>query len=106
MKDIKVLLDAEGAAVEEAEKRGEQYRSLDDVVITRGHGRTRILQIRINDDEYAALEALANQRHIPTSTAARSMLLAAMAPQPKIDEALDQIEKGVSVLRGHQLIGT
>jgi len=104
MKNIKEILDAEGAAVEEAEERGEQYRVLDDVVMTRGHGRSRVLQIRVNDDEYAALETLAAQRRIPPSTAARSILLAAMGPQLKYEEALDQIEKSVNVLRGHQLI--
>jgi uncharacterized protein YbaP (TraB family) len=43
--------------------------------ITRGHSRARTLQIRLNEDELAALNALAQARGIPPSTLARDLLL-------------------------------
>lgn len=44
-------------------------------ITTRGHARTRTLQVRLNDDELAALEARAAEQGIPVSTLARSILL-------------------------------
>lgn len=46
-----------------------------DVKVTRGHDRTRVLQIRLNEDEYAKLERLAKDQSVPVSTLARSYLL-------------------------------
>lgn len=47
--------------------------------VSRGHGRAKTLQVRLNDDEYAALEALAAARELPVSTVARSILLPALS---------------------------
>jgi hypothetical protein len=44
--------------------------------ITRGHSRAKTLQVRLNDDELAALTLLAQTRGIPVSTLARDLLLA------------------------------
>ena len=80
-KSIKRLLDAEGAASEEAEVMSDQHTELPDHVrVTRGHGRSRTLQIRLNGDEYHALELLAKGRDLPVSTLARSLILIALAP--------------------------
>jgi len=74
-KDIAQALAAEAQAVEEAEAQGEQLRDLSEVKVTRGHSRARVLQIRLNDDEMAKLETLAETRGLPTSTVARALLL-------------------------------
>lgn len=47
--------------------------------MTRGHGRTRTLQVRLNDEEYEQLARAAKDRHLPESTLARSLLLDALA---------------------------
>ncbi|MCF8588396.1 hypothetical protein [Gordonia liuliyuniae] len=46
-----------------------------DVKVTRGHGRARTLQVRLNDDEMDAIEAIAAERELPVSTVARDILL-------------------------------
>ena len=46
--------------------------------VTRGHARTRTLQVRLNDDEYEALSRAAKAQHLPESTFARSALLEAL----------------------------
>lgn len=43
--------------------------------VTRGHGRSKTLQVRLNDDEFAALARVAEERGIPVSTLARDLLL-------------------------------
>lgn len=52
------------------------------VKVTRGGPRTRVLQVRLNDDELAALEALAEERNLPASTVVREMILNALDPAP------------------------
>ena len=74
-KDIDEVLAAESQAVEEAEERGEQYRDLSEVRVTRGHSRSRTLQVRLNDEEMERLGEIAEARGLPTSTVARAMLL-------------------------------
>lgn len=43
--------------------------------VTRGHSRANTLQVRLNDDELAALNSLAETRGIPISTLARHLLM-------------------------------
>jgi len=71
-----------------------------DVKVERGHNRTRTLQVRMNDDEFADLEALALERGLPPSTVARSILVAALRPVGDFAAALDRIERDVQALRG------
>ncbi|MDR2722978.1 MAG: hypothetical protein LBB54_04560 [Cellulomonadaceae bacterium] len=95
------IIAKEAATVEEAEAAGVMYRDLSEVTITRGSARTRTLQVRMNDDEYAALEALANKQHIPASTAARDILReATRQPQATPTEAIERIESALKTLRG------
>lgn len=43
--------------------------------VTRGHGRSKTLQVRLKDDEFAALARVAQERGVPASTLARELLL-------------------------------
>ncbi len=55
--------------------------------VTRGHRRSRTLQVRLNDEELAALVHVAEARGIPVSTLARDVLLtqlASPADAPKV----------------------
>ncbi|PRZ39734.1 hypothetical protein CLV47_11898 [Antricoccus suffuscus] len=76
MSDTKALLDAEGAASE----AGKDAPLRPGTSLTRGHGRTKTLQVRLNDDEYAALSALAETRNVPVSTLVRSLILPVITP--------------------------
>ena len=94
------VLAAEALAVEAAESSTSTVRPLSQVKVTRGHSRARTLQVRLNDDELADLEALASQRGLPPSTVARSILMAALRPAGDFAAALDRIEADVHALRG------
>jgi len=91
-KDIAKVLAAESQAAEEAEERGEQLRGLSEVRVTRGHSRSRVLQIRLNSDELERLEILAEERGLPTSTVARALLLQSLdsgsAELPDVEAAV------------------
>jgi len=56
--------------------------------ITRGHSRAKTLQVRLNDDELAALAALAAARGIPVSTLARDLLLGQLGAADTSTKAL------------------
>lgn len=56
--------------------------------ITHGHRRAKTLQIRLNDDELAALTSLAQGRGIPVSTLARDLLLGQLAASDTSTKAL------------------
>lgn len=43
--------------------------------LSRGHGRSRTLQVRLNAEELQALTDMAQQREVPASTLARDLLL-------------------------------
>lgn len=46
------------------------------VTVTRGNPRSKVLQVRLNADEYEAIERIAADRGLPASTVAREQLLA------------------------------
>lgn len=92
------LLAAEAKAVEAAES-DQEAPIRGDVRITRGHGRARTLQIRLNDDELAELTALAQDRGLPVSTVARQLLLQSLAPADDLKTALDRLERDLSAVR-------
>ena len=48
--------------------------------ISRGYGRSKILQVRLNPDELAELEQLAAKRGLPTSTVAREAIMRLIRP--------------------------
>ena len=98
MKELKDLLDAEGAAAEAAEADPNSPKRAD-VQVTRGHSRARTLQIRLNEDELAELVGLAQDRGLPVSTVARQLLLQSLAPADDLKSALDRLERDVSAVR-------
>jgi hypothetical protein len=58
------------------------------VKVTRGHPRSRVLQVRLNPDEYAAIERIAERRGLPASTVAREELLKLVAEEDAQDQPL------------------
>lgn len=67
--------------------------------IVRGHKRTRTLQVRLNDDEFAALEAAAERIGIPTSTFARDLLLRQLGSTlPERQEIIARIRADLDAL--------
>ena len=49
--------------------------------VTRGHGRSKTLQIRLNPEELEELERIADDRGLPTSTVAREAILRLIRPR-------------------------
>ncbi|AVR77049.1 hypothetical protein SEA_LESTON_87 [Mycobacterium phage Leston] len=79
----RIINDAATMAEVDAEIMGDEV-DLTDVEVTRGGPRTRVLQVRLNNDEMQAVEALAAARDLPASTVAREILLSALQP-PNVD---------------------
>lgn len=44
-------------------------------VISRSNARSRMFNVRLSDEQFEALQAVANARHLPMSTMARAWLL-------------------------------
>jgi hypothetical protein len=76
---IDQILD-EAAAQAEASEYDVDVEIPAHVKVTRGGPRTKVLQVRLNDDELAALEVLADSRGLPASTVVREMILNAINP--------------------------
>lgn len=74
MSRISDLIDAEVRAAEaEPDSGGTSLPA--SVKVTRGHDRSRVLQVRLNADEYRLLAKHAEEAMIPVSTFARAVLL-------------------------------
>ncbi|HJT91929.1 MAG TPA: CopG family transcriptional regulator [Mycobacterium sp.] len=73
-------LAAEIAAEAEAIDNNRDAPITDKTTVTRGHGRSKVLQIRLNDDELAELERVAETRGLPPSTVAREAILRMLDP--------------------------
>lgn len=57
-----------------------------------GHARSKVLQVRLNPEEMAALEAIAERRELPVSTVAREQILRLLADSdPAIANQLLQL---------------
>jgi hypothetical protein len=76
-KELRELLD-EVAADAEAERGQDQDAPLPPhVKVSRpNRARSRVLQVRLNPDEFEAIERIAERRGLPASTVAREQLLA------------------------------
>jgi len=68
------LIAAEVAAAESASDRPDEPLP-DHVRVTRGHDRSRVLQVRLSEAEYEALAEHAQAHDVPASTFARAVLL-------------------------------
>jgi hypothetical protein len=92
------LLVTEAKAAEAAEAdQGSAIRA--DVRITRGHSRSRTLQVRLNENELEALAVMADQRGLPVSTVARLLLLQALTPVDDLKAIFDRMERDLAALR-------
>jgi len=99
-KKLDKLLAEEATAVEEAEKFSDPEAPLPDhVTVTRGHPRSRNLQVRFREDEFAELAAYAQDRGLPVSTVVRSLVLQAIAPADDLKTAFDRLEADIAAVR-------
>jgi hypothetical protein len=96
--ELKALIDAEGRAAEAAEA-DQVSIARSEAQVTRGHDRTRTLQIRLNEEELGELAAVAKDRGLPISTVARQLLLQSLAPADDLKSALDRLERDVFEVR-------
>ncbi len=78
MMSVKKLIEREVAAAENASDDPNAPLP-SHIRVTRGHDRTRVLQIRLSDDEYQAVLDQADSEHVPASTFARDILLRGIA---------------------------
>lgn len=78
MSKVSDLIASEVAAAEAAPDRpGEPLAS--HVRVTRGHDRSRVLQVRLSEAEYAMLAERADEQQVPASTFARAVILQGLA---------------------------
>jgi antitoxin component of RelBE/YafQ-DinJ toxin-antitoxin module len=100
MSRLEQLLEAEALAAEEAERTSDPLAPLPDFVnVSRGSVRSRNLQVRFNDDEFAQLLAYAEERGLPMSTVVRLLVLRAIAPVENLESALNQLEADLAAIR-------
>ncbi len=75
-KEIGALLEEEAEAID----ADRDAPITDATTVTRGHGRSKTLQIRLNPEELEELERVAASRGLPTSTVAREAVLRLVRP--------------------------
>jgi hypothetical protein len=75
--DVEAIIEGEVAAIE----AGRENPLADSAKISRGNGRSKVLQVRLNPDELAELERVAAQRGLPTSTVAREAIIRLIRPE-------------------------
>ncbi len=75
--DVAAIIEDEVAAIE-----ADRDAPITDLSkISRGHARSKTLQVRLNPDEFAELERLAASRSLPTSTVAREAIIRLIRPE-------------------------
>jgi hypothetical protein len=75
--DVAAIIEDEVAAIE----AGRENPLADSAKISRGNGRSKVLQVRLNPDELAELERVAAQRGLPISTVAREAIIRLIRPE-------------------------
>ena len=75
-KDIAALLEEEAEVID----TDRDAPITESTTVTRGHGRSKTLQIRLNPEEMEELERIAATRGLPTSTVAREAILRLIRP--------------------------
>src|SRR6202020_2792127 len=63
----------------------------DSARISRGNGRSKVLQVRLNPEELAELERVAAQRGLPTSTVAREAITRLIRPEVARNAAANRL---------------
>jgi uncharacterized protein YbaP (TraB family) len=76
MKDLTALLAEEADAID----ANRDAAITDATTVSRGHRRSKTLQIRLNPEELEELERVAAGRGLPTSTVAREAILRLIRP--------------------------
>lgn len=68
--------------------------------VTRGHDRARVLQVRLNEDELAAVTNIAEESNLPVSTLVRSWILDRIQePESGPTATVDRIARDLDQLR-------
>lgn len=83
--ETQVLIDRVAA---EAEAQGDDFEVNPQATTTRGNPRAKVLQVRLNPEEYDAIVALADAAGLPTSTFVRARLLDLLSDRPERRTAL------------------
>jgi hypothetical protein len=97
---LRDLIAAEADAAEEDVFAPDDHSPLPaQAKITRGHNRSKVLQVRLNGDEFEHLEMLAKAQDLPVSTVARSLILTALAPTTDTTATITRIERELSALK-------
>jgi hypothetical protein len=58
-----------------------------------GHARSKVLQVRLNPEEYEAVEQEAARRELPVSTLVRSWILERLREEPSIADIATRLER-------------
>jgi hypothetical protein len=88
---LRDLIDQETAATEAAQGQEWEGPLPDHVTVSRpGRARSKVLQVRLNPEEFDALEQIAAQRELPVSTVAREQLLGLIAREAQSGETQAQ----------------
>ena len=93
---------AEAAAIEAAERAGDgAHPELPPHVRVSqpGRARSKVLQVRLNPEELAALETIAERRALPVSTVARAALLRLVAEEADPADRLTQLIEAADRIR-------
>jgi predicted DNA-binding protein len=79
----------------EAEAMRAQYEPLPEgaVVSQPGLARSRVLQVRLNPEEYERVEREAARRGLPPSTLVRSWILEQLKEQPSVEDLASRVER-------------
>jgi predicted DNA-binding ribbon-helix-helix protein len=91
-------LDAELAEAAEAAETNPDAPITDRSTVTRGHARSKVLQVRLNQDEFDAIESLAERRQLPVSNIAREQLLKLIATDDAPTDRLAQLQSSAEML--------
>ncbi|MCK0093107.1 hypothetical protein MWU77_20220 [Rhodococcus sp. F64268] len=83
--ETQALIDRVAA---EAEAQGDDFEINKRATTTRGNPRAKVLQVRLNPEEYDAIVSLADAAGLPTSTFVRARLLDLLSDRPERQAAL------------------
>lgn len=86
------ILDSIAEEAENAPDEDDGHPMPEHVTVSRpGHARSKVLQVRLNPDEYEAVEKIARRRGLPASTVARAWLLEKVAEESDEDASVEHL---------------